>query len=158
MIEFERINEKGDRVKAYTHKSYLSSHYDQEVSKIESRNQTWTNVTFYGTGIISYWVIFLITQALHKFSVLNEFVQNKISYKGKFLIASATAGLITSLFVAVGLTGSLRNTREALLKKEIFPAWLNKEKVVNPQRVFFELDDNNNNEPTIWHSSMYYFL
>lgn len=117
MIEFDRINEKGDKVKAYTHKSYLSSNYDQEVSKIESRNHTWTNVTFYGTGIISYWVIFVITKALHKFSVLNEFVQKKISYKGKFLIAAATMGLVGSYVVAVGLTGSLINTREALLKK-----------------------------------------
>jgi len=31
MIEFERTNEKGDRVTAYTHKNYLSTHYNSEI-------------------------------------------------------------------------------------------------------------------------------
>lgn len=56
MIEFERTNEKGDRVKAYTHKSFLSSQYDTEVTRLEKKYQTWSGVTFYGTAILSYWV------------------------------------------------------------------------------------------------------
>lgn len=70
------------------------------------------------------------------------------------MIAATTLGLIDSFIVSFVTTKSLKDTRESLLKKEVFPAWFNKERVVNPERVFFELDDNNNNEPTIWHSSM----
>jgi hypothetical protein len=56
MIEFQRTNEKGETVKAYTHKSYLSSQYESEISKLQKKSQTWSNVTLYGTTIISYWV------------------------------------------------------------------------------------------------------
>lgn len=75
--------------------------------------------------------------------------------KGKFLIASVAVGFVDSLLITLFLTKSYRNTHESLLKKEVFPAWNHVERVVNPERIFFELDDNNHNEPTIWHSSMY---
>lgn len=56
MIEFERTNEKGDRVKAYTHKSYLSNQYNSEITRLQQRNQTWSGVAMYGTTILTYWV------------------------------------------------------------------------------------------------------
>ena len=74
--------------------------------------------------------------------------------KGRFLIVSAGAGLVTSLLTSIILASSLRGTYQNMLKNEVFPAWLQKDRVVNPDRVFFELDDNHHNEPTIWHSSM----
>lgn len=73
------------------------------------------------------------------------------------MIVSALAGLADSFVASVVLTQSLKSSHENLLKKEVFPAWFQKERVVNPSRVFFELDDNNNNEPTIYHSGMYLY-
>lgn len=88
---------------------------------------------------------------------MNHFVANKLSWKGKFLIVSALAGLADSFVASVVLTKSLKSSHENLLKKEVFPAWFQKDRVVNPSRLFFELDDNNNNEPTIYHAGMYLY-
>ncbi len=60
MIEFERTNEKGDRVKAYTHQSYLSHHFNSEINRLKSKYQTWSNTTFFATTIATYWVSFLL--------------------------------------------------------------------------------------------------
>jgi len=128
------------------------------MDNLKKNHKTWIDVACYGSAILTYWVKFIITKALHKFTSLNQLVQNKISFKGKFLIVSGAVGLIDSFLVSVALTNSYRNTHASLLKKEVFPAWFNKERVVNPDRVFFELDDNNHNEPTIWHSAMYDFV
>jgi hypothetical protein len=68
---------------------------------------------------------------------LNEFVQKKISYKGKFLIAAAAVGVVDSFLLTIFMTKNLRSTQESLLKKEVFPAWLQSERVVNPDRTFF---------------------
>lgn len=62
MIEFEKVNEKGERLKAYTHQNYLSKSYTSEICNLERRNQTIINVIFYGTTIVSYWVQLYITQ------------------------------------------------------------------------------------------------
>lgn len=56
MIEFERTNEKGDRVKAYTHQSYLSQHFNSEITSLKSKYQTYSSVAWYGTTIVTYWV------------------------------------------------------------------------------------------------------
>lgn len=56
MIEFERITEKGEKVKAYTHNSYLSKEFTSQIQQLQSRNQTWSGVACYGTTILSYWV------------------------------------------------------------------------------------------------------
>ena len=56
MIEFERTNEKGDKVTAYTHRNYLSGNFNSEIQRLQSRNQTWVGVALYGTTILSYWV------------------------------------------------------------------------------------------------------
>ena len=73
------------------------------------------------------------------------------------MIVSALAGLTDSFVASVVLTKSLKSSHENLLKKEVFPAWFKKDRVVNPERVFFELDDNNNNEPSIYHAGMYLY-
>lgn len=31
MIEFEKINDKGEKLKAYTHRNYLSKFYNSEI-------------------------------------------------------------------------------------------------------------------------------
>lgn len=56
MIEFEKITEKGEKVKAYTHNAYLSSDFTSKIQALQSRNQTYTSVACYGTTILSYWV------------------------------------------------------------------------------------------------------
>ena len=93
-------------------------------------------------------------QALHNVSALHHLVSTKIAVKGRFLLVSAGAGLVTSFFASWILTSSFGSSRQSLLRNEVFPAWLQRDRVVNPDRVFFELDDNHHNEPTIWHSSM----
>jgi hypothetical protein len=70
------------------------------------------------------------------------------------LVASAGVGLLNSIFASAFLAKSIRSKHESLLKNEVFPAWFNKDRVVNPDRVFFELDDGHNNEATIWHTAM----
>lgn len=64
MIEFEKTNDKGERLKAYTHKSYLSKAYNSEILSIEKRNQNTINVIFYGTTILSYWVTYKFNNRL----------------------------------------------------------------------------------------------
>ena len=154
MIEFERTNEKGDKVTAYTHRNYLSQRFNSEIERLQQRNQTWAGVALYGTTILSYWVFSNLSQALHNVPVLNNIVSTKLSMKGRFLIASFGVGFVASALTSVFLVSSFRNTHQNLLKNEVFPAWLQSNRVVNPDRVFFELDDNHHNEPTIWHSSM----
>ncbi len=83
-----------------------------------------------------------------------SFIQSKLPWKGGFLVASAAVGLFNSFFASVVLGRSIISKHESLLKNEVFPAWFKKDRVVNPDRVFFELDDSHNNEPTIWHTAM----
>ncbi len=56
MIEFERTNEKGDKVKAYTHQSYLSHQFNSQITGLKSKYQTYSSVVLYGTTIATYWV------------------------------------------------------------------------------------------------------
>lgn len=84
-------------------------------------------------------------------------VASKLSWKGKFLIVSALVGVADSFLASVVLAKSLKGSHESLLKKEVFPAWFQKDRVINPERIYFELDDNNNNEPNIYHSGMYLY-
>ena len=58
MIAFERTNEKGDKVTAYTHQNYLSGNFNSEIQRLQQRNQTWSGVALYGTTILSYWVFY----------------------------------------------------------------------------------------------------
>ena len=154
MIEIERTNEKGDKVVAFTHQNYLSSHFSSEIDRLTKKYQTTSNVVMYGTTIASYWVLWHLFQALQNVPVLNNLVSTKLSFKGKYLAVSLGAGLITSLFASIIMANSLVSSKQNLLKNEVFPAWFQKDRVVNPDRVFFELDDNRNNEPSIWHSAM----
>ena len=82
-------------------------------------------------------------------------MQAKIPWKGSYLATSVAIGLVESFVATFFFTSSVRNTHASMLKNEVFPVWLNKERVINPDRVFFELDDNKLNEPTIWHSGLY---
>lgn len=154
MIQFERTNEKGDIVTAYTHENYLSGHFKSEMDRVVKKSQTWAGVVMYGTTIASYWVFSCLFQAFNNVAVLNNLVATKLTMKGKYLVASAGLGLFASALSSIVLASSIRGTHENLLRNEVFPAWTQKERVVNPDRVFFELDDSHHNEPTIWHTAM----
>jgi hypothetical protein len=154
MIQFERTNEKGDKVTAYTHENYLSGHFKSEMDRVVKKSQTWAGVVMYGTTIASYWVFSCLFQAFNNVAVLNNFVATKLTMKGKYLVASAGLGLFASALSSIVFASSIRGTHENLLRNEVFPAWTQKERVVNPDRVFFELDDSHHNEPTIWHTAM----
>lgn len=87
---------------------------------------------------------------------LGHFIESKLAWKGRFLVTSAVVGLVNSFVASIFLAKSIRNSHENMLKKEVFPAWFSREQVINPDRVFFELDDTKHNEPTIWHAGMYF--
>ena len=154
MIQFERTNEKGDKVAAYTHENYLSGHFKSERKRVLKKYQTWASVVMYGTTIASYWVFSCLFQAFNNVAVLNNFVATKLTMKGKYLVAALGTGLFTSALLSIGFASSTIATNENLLRNEVFPAWTQKERVVNPDRVFFELDDSHHSEPTIWHTAM----
>jgi hypothetical protein len=154
MIHFERTNEKGDKVTAYTHENYLSGHFKSEMDRVLKKYKTWAGVVMYGTTIASYWVFIHLSQAFNNVAVLNNLVATKLTMRGRYFVASLGVGLVTSFFSSILFTSSVKGTYEKLLKNEVFPAWTQKERVVNPDRVFFELDDSHHNEPTIWHAAM----
>jgi hypothetical protein len=83
-----------------------------------------------------------------------NFIHNKLKTKSVLAVALGVS-LIDSLLVASMLSSSLKSKRIDLLRNEVFPMWTQSERVVNPERVFFELNDDHHNELNIWHSGMY---
>ena len=60
MIEFEKINDKGEKITAYTHKNFLSKHYNEEIVKAELGNKKVAATSFWATGILTYFVYIYI--------------------------------------------------------------------------------------------------
>ena len=86
-----------------------------------------------------------------------NFIHNTLKTKSVLAVALGI-GLIDSLFVAGLCSSSLRSKKNDLLRNEVYPVWNQAERVVNPERVFFELNDDRHNELNIWHSGMYVFI
>ena len=72
------------------------------------------------------------------------------------LLSGAAAGLVG--FELFSLYGSSRLTsikRDLVLSSQGIPLWSNLRWAVNPDRAFFELADDRQNEPLIFHSGLY---
>jgi hypothetical protein len=110
MIQFERTNEKGDKVTAYTHENYLSGHFKSEMDRVVKKYQTWAGVVMYGTTIASYWVFMHLSQAFNNVAVLNNLVATKLTMKGKYIVPSLGVGLAASFLSSIVFGSSIKGT------------------------------------------------
>jgi hypothetical protein len=57
MIEVQRTNEKGEKIVAYTHQNYLSSHFKSEIDRVTKKYSTISYFIMFGTIIATYRVM-----------------------------------------------------------------------------------------------------
>lgn len=61
---------------------------------------------------------------------------------------------LTYFASTIGAISSVRSEEKRLINSNSHPGWYDKNRVVNLNRVFFELDDSKNNEINIIHSGL----
>ena len=71
-------------------------------------------------------------------------------------LLSGVAGFVGSylVFDEIGTRQRADFEQKIALNSENLPLWVSKRAAVNPDRVYFELIDSNDNEPSIFHSGL----
>jgi hypothetical protein len=61
---------------------------------------------------------------------------------------------LTYLVSSFGVISRVHSEEKRVITNNSHPGWYDKNRVVNPNRVFFELDDSRNNQISILHSGL----
>jgi len=81
-------------------------------------------------------------------------VRNVIPAKIPSLALAFGGFLLTGTLVGLSLSGYQNSEVKKLIESSTVPLWLNRSNVVNPDRAFFELNDNNGQRVNLLHQGM----
>ncbi len=87
--------------------------------------------------LLPFGYFFVNLQALNNVPKLNNFVKAKMPWRAAHIVTSVLFGQFASYVSSIIFVKQIRSKQDNLMKNEAFPAWFNKEQVVNPDRVFF---------------------
>ena len=98
--------------------------------------------------------LFIINKAFNFVPAVKNSVTSKFSHKSAgSLLALGSAGL-TYFLTSFAVISSVKSESNRIINRNSHPGWYQKDRVVNADRVFFELDDHKDNGINIIHSGL----